>query len=1848
MFDPRHDEDSRYGRARAELRQLLSADEYAAAQRSTVNAHYTDPVYVAAIWDGLRQLGFDGGTVLEPGCGLGNFFDRAPEGASLIGVELDPTSAALARAVHARAEIRNESFADSDFADATADLVVGNVPFGDYVLNDAQHNPKRHRIHNHFILKGLHLLRPGGLLVAITSRYTMDSASAAARQDMDAVADFLGAIRLPTGAHREQAGTDVVTDVLFFRRRPEGQEPRSARFLETVEFGRELRINAYFAEYDTNVLGELFVDQADRGRAELGVKLSGNIQQELSAAVTRVTSDALKRGLRFERFEANNNEIKRVSKRRKEGEYALTVQADGTFTERRDGADVAFRVPSTQVKELRMLLDLRDTLTDLLAHEAATLGESAEVTELRNRLNEIYDRYVVTYGPLNRFSERRTGRSDDDGAPVLARIRPPQGGFRQDPMAPAVYALERFNEEAQTADKASIFRGRVLQRSPVKIRVDSPVEALQIVLDRVGHIDLLHVGELLGVSPEEAKEALADLVFADPETAELVTRAEYLSGNVREKLVVAKAAAVRDAHYTGNVTALQGALPPDIEPAAIRVNLGAAWIDAEYVQEFLRELLRDKTVVVEHGMGPMWSIAGNGSSVEAADTWGTPYFDALEIAQALCEQKSIRVFDRLGNLDQTQTTAAIAKATALEAEFRSWIWRDESRADRLCTKYNELFNSEVTRTYSAEGMTLPGLAVSFQPHDYQLAAVAHCLSESRVGLFHDVGLGKTATMVMATMKAKMLDPTRKAAVVVPNHMLDQFAREWLQMYPQANILAIGTDDLSSPAKRKMFIAKCSLSNWDAVIITMAAFEKIATRDAAKLYMEEQLEHLNAELLKHREKRSDMTVKRLEAMKLRLEEKYKALLATDRKDDGLSFERTGINALVIDELHLFKNLMTPSAIQGIAISGSNRATDLHLKLWHLARAEGSRRRRGLMIGATATPLSNNIIENHVIMRYLAPDKLKRVGIQSADQFVATFTEKKNAVEVSPTGEMRMKERISGYVNVPELWGIWAPFASICRADQTKLNLPKLRVRADGRRAPEVVLIQRSAAIEWFMAEVGERADNIRRRRVEPSQDNHLKLASDGRRVALDFRLLDPAADVGVQKVDVASARIAQIYHDTRDHQYLTPEGDWHPRKGALQIVFADLGTPKDDGTWSLYEEFRKQLAARGVPPSEVRFVHEAKNDKQKAELFRKCREGEVAVLLGSTEKMGVGTNIQTRAVALHHIDVPYRPSDVTQREGRILRQGNQNPEVEVLRYATEGSFDGYVWQLVTMKNEHQQGFLHGDKRVRTLSSDAADDVQLSLQEIKALATGNPLLMEHAECLAEMKRLEALEEAHHSSIRYREGRRREAESRIRCAERAIERVEHAGATIDDVFSRPGALDKKPSSHAELGVSKAFRVVVGGVEFDEQAPANRALVYEVGVLRNRFMVRWKTDARAAKEADEFVTEVGKLGPFAIIVASPRHATDAVVVSLKDAPTDEIQLASAEAYAQLKAGSMLLVQRLVNQLRKLPEQLQYHRLELKMAKSELVRAQEAGGPADFPHATELLTKRLRLAEIDRELAASAAAPKKAVAFRDMPDAERAAYAVAVNAEYEEKRAGCCERTQRFATRWVDRAERRCLAAESALREASAPAARDALHDALRRTNENLRRAREFASDADGRLTKRAERKLQRAHGPLAKLREEIREWQRSAASASTESRPSAAPVERWQAALKAAEDAIVKSARLVCRRIEERRSTLKSKLQAHRAARPQKLFNKPVFEAWVKRDEQIQMRIKELAAAASRMTAFLEESDVPHSSRRALAVRRLEHREPELVRELTAHRIATAREIGVAKHEHQAARTR
>jgi N12 class adenine-specific DNA methylase len=1543
VFDERREQ---FGWARDALAEVLTDRELAAAAANTLNAHYTDAALVREIWDGVRQLGFAGGEVLEPGCGSGTFIGAAPADARMTGVEVEPVTASIARHLYPDAEILTESFANIRAAQGAFDLTIGNVPFGDYVLNDKRHNAAGHSIHNHFLIKSLQLTRPGGLVVAITSRYTMDAQNPAARREMDQLADLVAAVRLPTDAHQRAAGTRVVTDLLILRRREPGAEPAGSDWEQTNELRTEngtLRVNEYFLAHPEHVLGEM-TNKSGRWDNEIDVR-GDNAPARLAGALREIAEQARADGLAYgQRSEAPVADRRgaMVAGRSDRAEGYLQVAGDG-FTRISEGVPEPHSVPTTQAAELRALLGLRDVTVALLEAEAATLDDDTVPDHLRGDLNTRYDAYTAEFGPINRTSTRRTGRTDPDtGEEKMAQVRPPQGGFRTDPWAPTVYALENFDQATQLATRADIFRQRVVAPRPRALGADTPADALAISLDTLGRADISEIARLLGVPKIVAREQLGTLVFEDPVLDRMVPAGEYLSGNVRQKLAAAIEAAAGDPRYDANVAALREAQPRDVAPGDIRTRLGASWISDEYVQQFLRETLEDPTLRVEHGGGSMWEVKGNRQSVLARLTWGTTRVPAPDLAQSLLELRPIVVRDTIevgdskrSVLNATATAEAMEKGVELNERFAEWIWADPDRTRDLAKVYNERHNAVVERNYDNMKLSLPGLALTFKPRPHQVAAVAKMIHEPAAGLFHVVGAGKTAEMVMGVMELGRLDMVGKPTIVVPNHMLDQFGRDFGQLYPQAKILAASGDDLTA-AKRREFVARCATGQWDAVIMTRSAFEKVQmSLPAQEAYLDSEIDVMRQYLVGKSD--GSLTVKRLQASIKRAEERLKAKLETT-KDPGITFEQTGIDYLCVDEAHDYKNLRTITSIPGAAIEGSQRATDLDSKLHYLRNREGTNR---VVTLATATPITNSITETHVMLRLLRPDLLADAGVLEYDCWAGTYGEMVTGLEMSPDGgSYRMKTRFSRITNVPELLRMWLVPADVKTAEDLNLPTPRLAARPeDGQRLPRNIVIEPSAELLELVQDLGERAERIRQRLVEPEVDNMLRVSHHGRSGALDLRLLgrDTQEDT---KVVVAAREIASRYHANRENVYLLPDGSEHPTRGALQLVFSDLGTPSD--AWNVYDELREQLVARGVPRPSVRFVHEARNDREKGALFAACRSGQVAVLMGSTAKMGVGTNVQLRAITLHHLDVPWRPSDIEQRDGRIKRQGNQNEEIEILRYVTGRSFDTYSWQTVERKARGFEVMLRGHTDVREIE-DIGDSV-MSYAEVKAIASGDPRIIEKAQLDIEVTKLQRLERSHRTN-------QRALGDSLQAAEKAI--ASHH-AVIDAVDQ---ALSRRVSTAGE-----AFVMRVDQTRLTDRKAAGTALKNRLG--------HGLAQLTASHRMETELGTIATIGGFEVTATAWRSmGSTGLQIVLVDVPGSG-QRWDSEKFAETSAAG--LISRLENRITGLERHRATLTQEIAGLEHNRDRASEQIGKP-FPRADELRQAEVRQSVLDAQIQADA-----------------------------------------------------------------------------------------------------------------------------------------------------------------------------------------------------------------------------------------------------------------------------------
>lgn len=1389
LFDPKS---TKYEAEREALNEIWSPEDWRAARRTVLNAHYTNPAYVDAMWGALERLGVPSdAAILEPGCGSGNFIGKAPIGARMTGVELDPTTAKIAGLLHPEASILNESFAETRLSGDGFDATIGNVPFGQVSLHDPAYNSAGLSLHNHFIVKSLRMTKPGGVVAVMSSRWTMDAKSERARREIAKHGELLGAVRMPAGAHGETAGTDALIDVLVFRKYADGEEVNETpHWVQTVDVdgaAGAVQMNAYFVDQPEMVLGTVNT-RIGRFGPEITVTApdvsAAAIAPQLDTALKQITTEAVARGRGW--AAAHSRVSDRPAAHVLQDQATLVgrvyVSEAGELETVGLSGPIPLNVPKNAQAEVRALIELRDVAVALLDAEAATTEDTPEIAALRADLNRVYDGVVQRFGPLGRFTE--TVREREGKEPIVTRRYPAAlKALRTDPHFATVVALERYNEQTGVAKKATIFSKRVVAPQANTVSVETPEDAMLVSLDRSGTVDIPLIAELLNVREQEAVALLGNKIFLSPALDETYLPAEvYLSGNVRQKLVEARQLAEEDTRFLAHVTALEQVIPQELGPAEINVKFGAGWVPTDVVAAFIEHELGKPTKAVEHIDGE-WKFDIRGAATSVAEAkWAAHGKFASDHAKSVFKQvlggKQLKMTYKVDDkqfVDLEGTEALNERAAELHEAFQDWLWKDPERAEQLQTRYNDLYNGIVLRSYDGIKLSFPGIAASFNPYPHQHAAVARMLAEPSAGLFHEVGAGKTAEMVMGVMELRRLGLVKKPAIVVPNQMLEQFTREFKQIYPRAKVLFGGTSDLSASSgkdARKLFVRRAQTNDWDCVILTHSAFEKIGLGESAKAYAEEKLaEMTEVHLQKLNSTLSKDSVKKLEQQIHREEEKLKKMLDLDW-DEGVCWEDTGIDYLCVDEAHLFKNLTVHSSVPDLSKEkGSNRAQDLDMKLWyhreHLKQSH-------VATLATATPLPNSMIEMYVMMRYLRPDLLEAAEVLRADDWATQFTEQVTAIEPKlEGGGFAMKTRTTKFRNLPELLNMWHVSGDVKTQADLDLDVPLLEVNSDGRRVPEMVIVPATTAQHDGMTELIERAELVRNRQVQPEEDNLLKITSDGRAIALDARLRDREGPLAEEttKIEVVADRVAKIWNDTKHLEFEDEWGDVSETPGALQIVFSDLGTPQDEtDKWDVYTHLRDGLVARGMPREKIKFIHEATNDKAKEELFQQCRDGRVSVLVGSTSKMGVGTNVQTRAVALHHIDAPWRPADVTQREGRIIRQKNQNAQVQVIRYSTEGSFDAYMWGTLARKAAFIEQVLAGRLDVR--EADNSSEMALQFAEMQAITIGDMRILEMANLKQDTQKLGRQERAHQRKIDAIYHKRRTHEQIASSLERDIE--------------------------------------------------------------------------------------------------------------------------------------------------------------------------------------------------------------------------------------------------------------------------------------------------------------------------------------------------------------------------------------------------------------------------------------------------------------------------------------------
>jgi N12 class adenine-specific DNA methylase/predicted O-methyltransferase YrrM len=1303
-----------------QLSEILSDEEHRSARATTLNAHYTAPVVIQAMYQAAQRFGFQGGNILEPACGIGHFIGLMPEAmlrrSAITGIEIDPLTARIAKALYPDADIREQPFEKSKLTDEAYDLAISNVPFGDYTVHDPRWNDYKFSIHDYFFAAALDKVRPGGLLMFVTSRHTLDKLDSTLREMLSGKTEFLGAIRLPNTAFKKNAGTEVTTDIVMLRKLRLGEAARGPTWKMATDFTNDRQekfsINEYFATHPEMMLGQM---RLARGMYRDGEPVLAPDDRELGEALAQAVA----------RLPQNIYEAQTQSTGEKVFDPAIPapdyikpnaycIHADGRLCLNEDGVlQPLDDLPVEMRSRIRRLIAVRDAVRDCMRSQLDGSGEGP-VVEAREQLNFAYDRFVSRFGAIN--------------APINQRA------FHGDPDLPLLLSLENYDEETKVAVKASIFRERTIHHKQPVESVGSPKEALLVSLNEKGRVDLQHMASLLARPAEDFLPDLKGMIFLNPQTKQWETEDQYLSGNVREKLDAANAASVADVRFHENVEALKSVQPQDLPATEIDVRLGASWLPPSDVQQFVHGLLGVPSGVEVghiHALGS-WHVTGNWEAKSAtANTtdWGTNRYTALELIEETLNLKTPTVYDYVDKkpvVNAQATEAAREKQERIKEQFAKWIWSDDNRRERLCRLYNDTFNHSRVRTFNGEHLTLPGASAAVQLHTHQKSGVWRVLQTPNTLLGHVVGAGKTYTMVAAAMELKRLGLARKPMFAVPNHMLGQFSTELLMLYPGANILVAGKEDFESQNRKKLF-SRIATGNWDAVIVTHSGFERIPlSQETQERFFKEQLEELEKIKREHATPDNRRLVKELEKAKKRLEAKLESLAASHKKDNTLTFEELGIDRLFVDEAHYFKNLFYVSKmtrIAGLPQTASERAFDMYLKVRHVQSVNNG----GGVGFATGTPIANSMAEMFTMQRYLQPDDLKKHNLNHFDSWAATFGEPVTAMELSPDGAgYRINTRFARFVNVPELMQIFRQTADVQTAQMLNLKRPKL----EGEK-PAIRNAPASPELKKFVEGLAKRAEALKNGRVDPREDNMLKITTEGRKAALDLRLMKPGLpDDPQSKVNLAVEKIHQIWEATKDDRL-------------SQLVFCDLSTPQDRG-FSVYRDMADKLKHLGIPENEIAFIQDYDADNAKVALFRSVRAGKVRVLFGSTQKMGSGTNVQERLVALHHLDAPWRPADVEQREGRILRQGNKNASVQIYRYVTEGSFDAYMWQTLETKAKFIAQVMSGDMTVRRLED--MDSAALTYAEVKAIASGNPLVIEKAQVDAELIRLTRLRHAH----------------------------------------------------------------------------------------------------------------------------------------------------------------------------------------------------------------------------------------------------------------------------------------------------------------------------------------------------------------------------------------------------------------------------------------------------------------------------------------------------------------------
>ena len=1484
-----------------ELKNTLSPEEYSAARASTLNAFYTSPTVIRSMYEALENMGLKQGNILEPSCGVGNFMGLIPESmskANMYGVELDPVSGRIAKQLYQKNKIAVQGFEETNYPDSFFDCVVGNVPFGAYQVSDRRYDRHHFMIHDYFIAKSLDLVRPGGVVAVVTSSGTMDKQNPAVRQYIANRAELLGAIRLPNNAFQRNANTSVVSDILFFQKRDRAsiEEPE---WLNLKEAAGGYSVNAYFAEHPEMVLGEFTTESTQYGKQEVTVKPKEGItlEEQLKEAVQNIHGTITELELSDTELE---EDVVSIPADPEVKNFSFTVVDDEVYY-RENSVMNRMELPAMTTERVKGMVKIRDATNELIRCQMEE-GSDEQITKLQGKLNEEYDTFTAKYGLLSSNANKRA--------------------FSQDSSYCLLTSLEFLDDKGELKRKADIFTKRTIRRAETVTSVDTASEALAVSIGERAGVDLSYMAQLSGKTEEELTEELAGVIFKNPISEKWEPSDEYLSGNVREKLQIAKQFVEHRPEYQVNVQYLEQVQPKDLDASEIEARLGATWISEDYITQFMAETFHtpryyvgDKIKVQYAEVTGQWNVMGKSvdsyGNALVTSTYGTQRANAYRLLEDALNLRDTKIYDTIQDADgehrelnRKETMLAQQKQELIKEEFKEWIFKDLHRREDLCKIYNERFNSIRPREYDGSHIQFVGMnpEITLMPH--QKNAVAHVLYGNNTLLAHCVGAGKTFQMIAAGMESKRLGLSQKNLYVVPNHLTEQWGSDFLRLYPGANILVATKKDFE-PANRKRFCSRIATGDYDAVIIGHTQFEKIPLSKERQIAMlEQQIADITFSIEEAAHQAGqNYTIKQLEKTKKSLQARMKKLNDQTRKDDVVTFEQLGVDRLFVDESHGFKNLFLYTKMRnvaGISQTDAQKSSDMFMKCRYMDELTGG---RGITF-ATGTPVSNSMTELYTIMRYLQYDTLMRMGMGHFDSWAATFGETVTAIELSPEGTgYRAKTRFARFFNLPELISIFKEAADIQTSDMLNLPVPEAEFINE--------VLKPSEEQQEMVSAFSERAEDVRAGLVNPTVDNMLKITNDGRKCALDQRLLNELLpDAEKSKVNTCVENAFQVWDEGKADR-------------TTQLIFCDLSTPKGDGTFNVYDDVRNKLVARGIPKEEIAFIHEYNTEAKKADLFAKVRAGQVRILMGSTPKLGAGTNVQDRLIALHHLDCPWKPSDLEQQEGRILRQGNQNEKVKIFRYVTENTFDAYMWQILENKQKFISQIMTSKSPVRACED--VDDTALSYAEIKALATGNPYIKEKMDLDVQVSKLKLLK-ANHTSQIYR------LESDI---------AKNFPVQISALKERIAGMqvDSQVVKSVDLQDNDKFVMTVGNVLYEDKKEAGEALI-------------------AACAGLKAVSTGGKVGEYHgfTLSASYNMFSNAFELTIKGKCSYKLEIGKDPV------GNM---QRIHNTLSSIDRKLTESEQKLETVQQQLATAQEEV-KKPFPKEAELNEKMERLSELN------------------------------------------------------------------------------------------------------------------------------------------------------------------------------------------------------------------------------------------------------------------------------------------